>query len=317
METRAHYVAVGAFVLTMILLAFVAVLWLGRVQLSQELGRYYVFFTGAVNGLSKGAAVQYNGIPVGRVVDIRVDRQNIEQIQVTLEIDENLVTIKSDARAYLETNILSGVSTVQIRGGTKEAAALKPKPGHKYPIIEAGESSFQRVTATAPQLLDHILRVTDNLNELLSRQNREAVSESLANLDTLTARLSQRADELHGVIANASDATHHLDTLVRHVDDSYVGRNGQDGLKDQASKLLDGYTKLAKNLDDTNRQIQAFIAENRPGIREFTSHTLGEADRLLGDARRLVAGLESATNEIKRNPSRILFGTQRDGYRPQ
>ena len=31
METRAHYVAVGAFVLTMIFLAFVAVLWLGAV----------------------------------------------------------------------------------------------------------------------------------------------------------------------------------------------------------------------------------------------------------------------------------------------
>ena len=34
METRAHYVAVGAFVLTMIVLAFAAVLWLARAQLT-------------------------------------------------------------------------------------------------------------------------------------------------------------------------------------------------------------------------------------------------------------------------------------------
>ncbi|HEV2303802.1 MAG TPA: MlaD family protein [Stellaceae bacterium] len=314
METRAHYVAVGAFVLAMILLAFVAVLWLGRVQLSQELARYYVFFKGSVNGLSKGAAVQYNGIPVGRVVDVRVDRENIEQIQVAAEIDENLVTIKSDARAYLETNILSGVSTVQIRGGTKEAAVLTARPGHKYPVIPAGESSFQRVSATAPQLLDHILRVADNLNRLLNRRNRQALSDTLANTDILTARLARRAEELHEVIANADGATKQLDTLLRHVDESYAGQNG---LKDQASQLLAGYTKLAKNLDDTNRQIQAVIAENRPGVRQFTSHTLGEADRLLADARRLVAGLESATSEIKRNPSRILFGDRREGYKPR
>jgi ABC-type transporter Mla subunit MlaD len=31
MEIRAHYVAVGAFVLLMVVLAFVTVLWLGRV----------------------------------------------------------------------------------------------------------------------------------------------------------------------------------------------------------------------------------------------------------------------------------------------
>ena len=314
METRAHYVAVGTFVLSMILLAFVAVLWLGRVQLSQELARYYIFFKGSVNGLSKGAAVQYNGIPVGRVVDVRVDQENIEQIQVSVEIDQNLVTIKSDARAYLETNILSGVSTVQIRGGTKEAAVLRPKPGKKYPVIPGGESSFQRVSATAPQLLDHILRAVDNLNKLLNRRNRQALSDSLANADVLTARLSRRAEELRSVIANADSATRQLDTLVRHVDESYAGKNG---LKDQASQLLAGYTKLAKNLDDTNRQIEAVLAENRPGIRQFTTHTLGEADRLLADARRLVAGLESATSEIKRNPSRILFGNQRDGYRPR
>ncbi len=70
-------------------------------------------------GLSKGSAVQYNGIPVGRVTDIRVDPDNIGQIQVTAEIDTDLVTIKDNARAFLDTNLLSGVSTVQIRGGTQ------------------------------------------------------------------------------------------------------------------------------------------------------------------------------------------------------
>src|SRR5579863_2356325 len=125
METRAHYVAVGSFVLAIIFLAFVAIVWVGRVQLSEEARLYYVFFRGSVSGLSKGSAVQYNGIPVGRVTDIRVDPDNVEQIQVKVAIDGSLVDIKSDARAFLETNILSGVSVVQIRGGTEGAQNLE------------------------------------------------------------------------------------------------------------------------------------------------------------------------------------------------
>src|SRR5271169_3978299 len=121
METGVHYVAVGAFLLTVIILAFIGILWLGRVEFSEITNHYYIFFRGSVAGLGKGAAVQYNGIPVGRVVDVRVDPDNVAQIQVTVGIDTNLVDIKSDARAYLDTNILSGVSTILIRGGTKAA----------------------------------------------------------------------------------------------------------------------------------------------------------------------------------------------------
>src|SRR5260370_39897703 len=99
METRAHYVAVGAFVLAAILLAFVTVLWLGRSEFSQQAKRYYIFFRGSVSGLNKGSQVQYNGIPGGRGVDIRVDPDDVEKIQVTVEIYSNIFDNKNDSRA--------------------------------------------------------------------------------------------------------------------------------------------------------------------------------------------------------------------------
>src|SRR5487761_1291996 len=166
METRAHYVAVGAFVLAIVSLAFGSVLWLGRVEFSQVLERYYIFFRGSVAGLGKGSSVQYNGIPVGRVIDVRVDPDNIAQIQVMVEIDTGLVSIKSDARAFLDTNILSGVSTVQIRGGTEGAPDLKPKPGHHYPIIKPARSELEEVKASLPELTGALKTVAGNLNAL-------------------------------------------------------------------------------------------------------------------------------------------------------
>jgi phospholipid/cholesterol/gamma-HCH transport system substrate-binding protein len=153
METRAHYVAVGAFVLAVILLAFVAILWLGSSEFSQEAKRYYIFFRGSVAGLNKGSQVQYNGIPVGRVIDIRVDPDDVEKIQVTVEINTSIVDIKTDARAFLDANLLNGVATIQIRGGTQEAKELEPEPNKKYPVIAAGQSELEQLRASLPELL--------------------------------------------------------------------------------------------------------------------------------------------------------------------
>ncbi len=54
METRAHYVAVGVFVLVVIFLAFGGVLWLSRTEFSQVFAPYYIFFKGSVAGLTQG-----------------------------------------------------------------------------------------------------------------------------------------------------------------------------------------------------------------------------------------------------------------------
>src|SRR5216684_1027813 len=72
METRAHYVAVGAFVLTMIVLAFATVLWLGRAELTTQYANYDIYFVGPVSGLRVGAAVEYSGVPVGKVSEIQI-----------------------------------------------------------------------------------------------------------------------------------------------------------------------------------------------------------------------------------------------------
>ena len=178
METRAHYVAVGAFVLAVIFLAFVAVLWLGRAEFAQEAKRYYIYFRGSVAGLSKGSQVQYNGIPVGRVIDIRVDPHNLEQIQVTVEVDTSIVNIKSDAQAFLEANILNGIATVQIRGGTREASELVPRPGHKYAVITAGRSELEEVKASLPELVaDLWLEQPVPMERVLACERRASLSD--------------------------------------------------------------------------------------------------------------------------------------------
>jgi phospholipid/cholesterol/gamma-HCH transport system substrate-binding protein len=314
METRAHYVAVGAFVLAIIVLGFVAIVSLGRVEFAQDFKRYYVFFTGSVTGLSKGSLVQYNGITVGRVVDVRVDPDDLEKIQVTVEIDGNLVKIKTDARAFVETALLSGVATIQIRGGTREAADLGPEAGHRYPVIAAGSSVFQRVTEAGPQLLDRLMIAVDNLNDLLNERNRKAISETLQNVQAISGAFVAPSKEVGELVANANTTLVEMTTLLSHVDQSYSSKGG---LKDEASQTLDDFDRLARNLVDTNRQLQQVLQENRPGLREFTQATLTQVGDLVSDMQRFIGGLSRFVSSVERDPGRLLFGERREGYRPQ
>jgi phospholipid/cholesterol/gamma-HCH transport system substrate-binding protein len=314
METRAHYVAVGAFVLIVVFAAFAAVLWLAGVEFGQELKIYYVFFRGSVAGLSRGSEVQYNGIPVGRVTDIRVDRDNLSQIQVRVEINNNLVEIKTDARASIDTNILSGVSTIQISGGTQHAQLLEPKPGHHYAIIRAQQNEFEAVKASLPEILGDLKQVARNLNALLDERNRQAVADSLQNIRTMTASLAGHSEDVGALVDNANDAAVELKTLLHNVDQSYAVRGG---LKDQLSQTLKDYDRVAGNLTDTAHQLQLTIGDVRPGLRNFAQTTLPGVDDLVNDVQVLAGNLNQFVVELQRDPTRLLFGDRRQGYQPR
>ena len=314
METRAHYVAVGTFVLAVIFLAFVAVLWLGRTEFGEQARRYYIFFRGSVAGLNKGSQVQYNGIPVGQVVDIRVDPGNLEQIQVTAEINTSIVDIKSDARAFLETNILNGIATIQIRGGTREASDLVPETGHKYPVIKSGRSELEEVKASLPELVADLKEAAHGVNALLDENNRRAVAETLQNVRTITAAFVEPSKKLTEVVDNANNAVVQLRTFFQDLDESYTDKGG---LKDRLSQTLADADRLAKNLNEASRQLQLVLQENRPGIRNFTQRTLTQVSDLVTDLQRFVVGATRFVSEMERNPTRLLFGERREGYRPQ
>jgi phospholipid/cholesterol/gamma-HCH transport system substrate-binding protein len=323
METRAHYVAVGAFVLTMVFLAFVAVLWLAGTQFTTTFAHYDVYLEGPVTGLNTGARVEYNGIPVGTVSDIEIvtDPEILAQngrkpIRVTIEIKRS-VEIKKDDAATIQTNILSGVSYILIEPG-KSTELLEAERGERYPVIRSRRSTLSSLTARGPQLLDKLDGIFDNVADLLNDQNREAFAAILANVQKATGTLAQHSDE---IVANAGDALKAAAELFTDLNNSY---STPDGIKDKLSTALDkasvalgDFDKLAKGLSDTNHDIAGTVQDLRPGFRNFSQHTLGDVDALVGEVRQFIAGLSRLSGQLERDPSRLLFGDRREGYQPK
>jgi phospholipid/cholesterol/gamma-HCH transport system substrate-binding protein len=313
METRAHYVAVGAFVLAMVFLAFVGVVYLGGAQLTTQLTHYDIYFKGAVSGLSKGAVVQYNGIPVGKVFDVEIDPNNVEQIRVTVEIDKSVV-IKEDAKASVETNILSGVSFILITKGTNAAQVLTAKPDERYPVIKVRRSALASLSARAPELLDQLSRIGDDLDELLDEHNRLAVRNILDNVNKVTGDIAAHDQDFTALLANAKTAFGSAGKFVDDLDQSFTAPNG---IRDRLSTALVAFTKTANGIDEASRQIRVTARDLDTALQDVNSHTLHEADDLLHEARQFVAGLTRIGEQIERDPSRLLYGDRREGYHPR
>src|SRR5579885_674358 len=192
METRANYVAVGAFVLAVLAGVVVVLLWLARVQFNHVFAHYDIYFTGSVTGLTQGSAVTYNGIQIGRVIEIRIDPQNLQQVRVTIEVDQPTL-IRSDAVASLEVQGLTGVAFVEITGGSQNAPPLEAQLGQRYPVIASRPSGLQRVVSSAPEALSRLIEVADRLAEVLDDRNRAAITETLDNMRRLSAVAAARS----------------------------------------------------------------------------------------------------------------------------
>lgn len=308
METRANYVAVGAFVLAMLVAIVVAVAWLGASSFNRDFAHYDVFFTGSVTGLTQGSAVRYNGIQVGRVIEIRIDPQNLEQVRATIEVDPT-VQIKSDAVASLEIQGLTGLAFIDITGGSQTSPPLARKEGERYPVIASQPSGFQRVVASAPEALNRLIEVADRLSLIFDDKNRAALAETLQNLRQVTAVAAAHSADIDGTLADAAVAARELRgtaTELRELFGEGDARNMFVALADTAKKL----DRLADHMD-------ALVQENRPALRDFGQNGLNQLSQLVIDSRALVASLNSIADQLQRDPPGFLFGDRRAGYQPR
>jgi phospholipid/cholesterol/gamma-HCH transport system substrate-binding protein len=317
METRANYVAVGVFVLVVLVGGVIALLWLARVEFNREIAYYDIYFAGSVTGLARGAPVRYNGIQVGRVNEIRIDPQNLQQVRLPIEIDQTAL-IRSDAVASLEVQGLTGVAFVEITGGSRDAPPLAAQGDQRYPVISSAPSGLQRVFASAPEVLSRAIEVADKLSAILDEKNRVAIAETLDNVRRLSAAMAAHAGDLDSVLGDSAAAVRDLRNLLATTDQTLGDVRQLIGERGELRQTLKTIDATARKLEQLTGHLDALVQEQRPPLRDFSQRGLNELSQLVVDARTLVAGLTRLSDEIERDPARFLFGgNRREGYQPR
>jgi phospholipid/cholesterol/gamma-HCH transport system substrate-binding protein len=331
METKASYLVVGSFVLALVAGLFLFAIWLAKFEVSREFTPYRIYFTGSISGLQEGSPVKYRGIPVGSVTRIRVNPENVEEVEVEIQVNAG-TPVKEDTEASIESQALTGVGYVQLSGGTQGAPPLLPKPGKKIANIKSRPSELQRVFSSAPELLDHVTLLVDRAINLLNDHNQQAISDTLDNIKTLTGSLASRSETIGNAIDDAAatvkdmrKAAADLDSLaismkrdmnstlgsVKDLADNANARTTE--LSRDIKPVIGQLQQAAESLNRLSGQLESVVAENRRPLRDFTSQGLYQLTQLLGEARVMIASITRLTNKIESDPARFLFGDQQQG----
>ena len=132
-ETKVNYALVGAFVLALGAALVAGALWLAAGGAWQKkYDTYLAVEDESVAGLNLDAPVKYNGVDVGKVQAIHLDRINPQRVNLLFSIERG-TPIKEDTIAVLKTQGLTGIAYVELNGGTVGIAPSADSTGCRLP----------------------------------------------------------------------------------------------------------------------------------------------------------------------------------------
>jgi phospholipid/cholesterol/gamma-HCH transport system substrate-binding protein len=310
MEPKVNFTLVGVFVFLLGAALIGGVLWLSRADYRGVYDRYYVYMTESVSGVSADASVKYRGVDVGRVKEIVLNPKNPEEVRLALDLAHG-TPIKEDTVAVLETQGLTGLTTVNLMGGTRDSPPLTAKPGEDYPVIKARPSFFFRLDSaisriltdqSLPVLLRNLNSLASDARGLIDAQSRADLKRTLQNLASLTQILASHREELGAAIAKADAVLDRFAALGETMDDQVPK------ILDQAKSSIQSFQRMIRDIARTSASIQSAFDGNRADLDQFTRQTLPETGALVSELRQLTATLQRLAQELESDPSALLFG---------
>jgi phospholipid/cholesterol/gamma-HCH transport system substrate-binding protein len=191
METQARYLWIGIFALATIVAGFAFVYWLNNSSGLGGRAYYRISFENGVSGLQSGSVVRFNGVRVGEVVGVQLDKADPQHVTATIAVDRS-TPLRADTAIGLDFQGLMGTPAVSLKGGTAAAAVLSGAQADP-PLLVADPEAGRDVTQAARQAL---LRVDKILAD-----NSESFKGTLDNLKTFTAALARNSDRVDKVMA--------------------------------------------------------------------------------------------------------------------
>jgi len=312
MENKVNLSVVGAFVIVLTVAMIAGVLWLASGSYNRKVYDIYeTYMTESVSGLTLNSTVRYRGVEVGRVRQIELAPGNVEQVQVTLDIERG-TPVKTDTLATLQTQGLTGIAYVELRGGRKDSLPLRAEPGHDVPVITSGPSLMERLETATPVLMANLARAVDNLNLLLDENNRSALRSTLADLAVLTQTLAKRSSTIDAALVSSARAMEstarvsaQLPQLVQRFDRTAAA------LERMATDVSDASASARSMLDSARGTLdnaRSTLDGSRADVAQFTGAALPETRELVAELRGLTVTMRRVVDEVERNPGVLVQG---------
>ncbi len=300
MDRDANYVAVGAFVLLVLVMAAGFVIWYTETGDRRAYQRYEIYFEGSVFGLSEGGSVRYLGVAVGRVVRIGLDPRKAGRVLVLADIAEG-TPIEADTVAHLALQGVTGLLFIDLRLADPGKQRIRPESDGGHPVIASERSDFDVFVSSLPDVVARAGEVLNRVNAVFSDQNIARVSGTLASVELASRDLPETITGARATMAELQQAAAQIEAAAADLRELAAGGGGE--IRAAATRLRE----VADNVARTTARLDRFVAENAGPLDRFAAHGLPEFEQLLREARDAVRAFESLSSSLEQDPSRLIY----------
>jgi phospholipid/cholesterol/gamma-HCH transport system substrate-binding protein len=278
--------------------------------------------------------------------------ERFEQVAPKLESTADEATgLFKDVRAFIPELKKTNQKIQNLLGPDTPAAPVPPMAGPVMPIgfltqppvaepnlkdlIRDAQESLRTVKTLADEVratmkrLEPELNATakgarqtfDNINEVLSPENRKQVAELLKNLNSVSGSIIKFATSLGGVLDAAEKAIRNIDTQVTQVglvvgDVRAVTRPLAARSENLVKSVADSADELSKVLSEIRVVVNTFARENgtiqklitEPTVYQNLDAASGSLARILARSEKITRDLEVFADKVARRPELIGLG---------
>ena len=304
------------FLFGIAVLLILTALLIGNRLLKREDCYFTRFEDISVAGLSEGSSVKFQGMNIGTVSEISVDRENTAVVQVAFCLKPG-VPIKEGTKSQLGTFGITGLKFLELKGGGQ---------GENIPVggeIPSEKSGWDEITGKASVIAEKLESILNQFNEALKGIQKDDVEKIVKNVNGISASLDEilvkNKDEISGVVKESRifmkqlngnmDNVKAITTNVREI-------TSKDGSLSKTLAMLEE-TVANFQTDYKNANVQEKV-DKMFGLVESTQRTVDalqltfeksseKIDKSLDDLSDAMSNFSEFTRIIMENPS-ALFG---------
>jgi len=287
MENRAYALAAGLFTLLLGIGVVATALWFSGEAVENT--EYLLVSHHPVSGLNPQAPVRYRGVTVGKVIDIKFDRQDPRAILVRIQV-ESSTPLTQGTYARLGSQGVTGLAYVMLDDDGKKPSPLVAENGQPA-RIDVKPSFVDTLSASGEELIANFNQVAKQVNVLLNDDNQKQLMGTLRNLDQATTRFAS--------LANSMEPT--VKALPSLINDTGVTLKRADTLLASINQRLDSFERAANSAEQ-------FGIGGAALTDSMLTETLPRLNVLLDDVQRSSHGLERLLSEVNEQPQSLIFG---------
>jgi len=322
--TRTQKMKVGAFLVMCASLAVSGVILISGLYKEQGV-RYWVEFDESVFGLYEGGVVQYMGVPVGKVENIRVTPNRRAHVDVI--VNPTKVTLNEGVEAQLVLySLATGTMCIQLAGGDPEAPHLKPgteiKP--KVSIITALSSRMEDIIENMSSIAESVstglagieegdlTAIIEKVNRILDdgqtfmENGNDFVGEAKKTVTGLRGKAESAVDDFKALAKDVRKLTKNVDELVGTIKGK-VDQVQVPELQGKLNQVLENIAGVSKKLETTLTQFDSMSVNALHEVDnvEYTVRTS------LDEISEAFTNLRDLLDQLKEDPSAMLRGKGR------